>query len=74
MNTDNSETKKYEPRPSKIISKGQTVLESSLDELDSIRMEDEVQNVLVTIINLMISSGKAKLMVRHLWKAVELHE
>jgi hypothetical protein len=36
-------------------------------------MEEEVKNVLVTI-NLMINSGDAKAMVRHLWKAVELHE
>jgi hypothetical protein len=37
-------------------------------------MEDEIKNVLMTIINLMINSGDAKEMVRHLWKAVELHE
>jgi hypothetical protein len=37
-------------------------------------MEDEVKNVLVTIINLVINSGNAKAMVRHLWKAAELHE
>jgi hypothetical protein len=28
----------------------------------------------VTIINLVINSGDAKAIVRHLWKAVELHE
>jgi hypothetical protein len=37
-------------------------------------MEDEVKNVLVTIINLEINSWEAKAMGRHLWKAVELHE
>jgi hypothetical protein len=50
------------------------VLEKSLDELGSIQMEDEVKNVLVTIINLVINSWDAKAMVRHLWKAIELHE
>jgi hypothetical protein len=50
------------------------VLEKSLDELECIQMEDEVKNVLVTIINLVINSGDAKAMVGHLWKAVELHE
>jgi hypothetical protein len=33
-------------------------------------MEDEVKNVLVTIIN----SGDAKSMARHLFKAIEFHE
>jgi hypothetical protein len=37
-------------------------------------MEDEVKNVLVTIINLVRNSGDAEAMVRHMWKAVELHE
>jgi hypothetical protein len=37
-------------------------------------MEDEVKNVLVTIINLVINFGEAKAMVGHLWKAAELHE
>jgi hypothetical protein len=37
-------------------------------------MEDEVETVLVTIINLLINSGDAKAMAIHLWKAVELHE
>jgi hypothetical protein len=55
-------------------SKDQTVLEKSLDELESIQMKDEVKNVLMTIINLVINSGDAETMVRHLWKAVELHE
>jgi hypothetical protein len=45
-----------------------------LDELKSIQMEDEIKNVLVTIISLVINSGDAKAMVRHMWKAVELHE
>jgi hypothetical protein len=50
------------------------VLEKTLDELESIEMEDEVKNVLVTMTNLMINAGDARAMVRHLWKAVELHE
>jgi hypothetical protein len=37
-------------------------------------MEDELKNILVTIINLVINSGDAKAMIRHLWKVVELHE
>jgi hypothetical protein len=37
-------------------------------------MEDKVKNVLVTIINLVINSWGTKAMVRHLWKAVELHK
>jgi hypothetical protein len=37
-------------------------------------MEDEVKNVLVTIIKLPINSGDAKSMVRHLWKAIKIHE
>jgi hypothetical protein len=41
------------------------VLEKSLDELESIQMENEVKNVLVMII-----SGDAKAMVRRLRKAV----
>jgi hypothetical protein len=48
---------------------GQTVL-----ELESIKMEDEIKNVLVTKINSVMNSGNAKAMVRYLWKAVELHE
>jgi hypothetical protein len=55
-------------------SKDLTALEKPLDELESIQMEDEVKNLLETIINLVINSGDAKAMVRHLWKAVELHE
>jgi hypothetical protein len=73
--TDNSKTQfsdrnsnKTEVRPR---SQDQTVLEKSLDELESIQMEDEVKNVLVTIV---IISGDPKAMVGHLWKAVELHE
>jgi hypothetical protein len=50
------------------------VLEKSLDELESIQLEDEAENELVTIINLVTNSGDAKAMVRRLWKAVELHE
>jgi hypothetical protein len=37
-------------------------------------MEDEVKNILVTIINMVINSGDAKAMVRYLWKADKLHE
>jgi hypothetical protein len=36
------------------------VLENSLDELESIQKEEEVKNVLVTIIDLMITSTDAK--------------
>jgi hypothetical protein len=50
------------------------VLEKTLDELESIQMEDEAKNVPVMIISFVINSGDAKAMVRHLWKAVELHE
>jgi hypothetical protein len=66
MTTDNSRTQIYEPRPDDV--------EKSLDELESIQMEDDVKNILVTIINLMINSGDAKAISRHLWKAVELQE
>jgi hypothetical protein len=45
-----------------------------LNELESIQIEDEVRNVLVTVINLVINSGDVKAMVRHLWKAIELHK
>jgi hypothetical protein len=55
-------------------SKEQTVLEKSIEELESIQMEDAVKNVLVTMINIVIYSGNAKAIVRHLWKSVELHE
>jgi hypothetical protein len=40
-------------------------------------MEDEVKNVSVTVINSVVNVvnfGDAKAMVRHLWKAVGLHE
>jgi hypothetical protein len=77
MTTDNSKTEISEPSPSNVEKrnswKGQTVSEKSLDELVSIQMENEVKNVLVTIINLVINSRDAKAVVRHLWKAVELH-
>jgi hypothetical protein len=78
MITDNSRTqisetslKRTEKRNS---SKSQRVLEKSLDELETIQIEDEVKNVLETIINLVINSVDNKVMVRHLWKTVELHE
>jgi hypothetical protein len=44
-------------------------LEKSLDELESIQMEDKVKNALVKWIN----SGDAKANVRHLRKTVQLH-
>jgi hypothetical protein len=78
MTTDNSRTEIPERSPSNVeirnSSKDQAVLEKSLDELESIQMEDKVKNVLVVIINLVINSGDAKATVRHLWEAVELHE
>jgi hypothetical protein len=78
MITDNSKTQISEPDSKKTekgnSSEDQTVLENSLNELESIQAEDEVKNILVTICNLVINSGDAKAMVEHLWKAVELHE
>jgi hypothetical protein len=78
MITDNSRTQISEPSSNKTenrnSSKDQTVLEISLDELESFQMKDEVKNILVMIIDLVINSGHAKAMVRHLWKAVKLHE
>jgi hypothetical protein len=68
MTTDNRRTEISEPGPSNIdernSSMNQTVLEKALDELESIQMEEQAKNVLVTIINLMINSGDAKAMVR----------
>jgi hypothetical protein len=76
MTMNNSRTQISEQSPSNVekrnSSKDQRVLEKSLDELKSIQ-EAEV-NVLVMIINLMINSGAAKAMVRHLQKDVKLHE
>jgi hypothetical protein len=78
MITDKSKTQTSEPNSNKTEKrnsyKDQRVSEKSLDELECIQMEDEVKNILMTIINLVINSGDAKAMVRHLWKAVELHE
>jgi hypothetical protein len=78
MNMDNSRTQISEPSSNNTEkrnnSKDQTALEKSLEGLESIQMEDEVKNVLVMIINLVINSGDTKAMVRHMWKAVELHE
>jgi hypothetical protein len=77
---DNSRTQISELGSNKIeqrnISKDQTVLEKSLDKLESIQMEDEVKNILVTIIDLVITSGDAirVAVVRGLWKAIELHK
>jgi hypothetical protein len=50
------------------------VLEKYLDELKSIQVEDEVKNVLVTLIKLVINFRDAKSMVRHLWKTIYFHE
>jgi hypothetical protein len=55
-------------------SNNQIALVKSLDELQSIQMEDKFKNVLVTIINLVVHSGDSKPMVRHMWKSVQLHE
>jgi hypothetical protein len=78
MTMDNRRTQISETSPSNIekrnSSKDQTVLQKSLDKLESIQMEDEVKNVLVTIIKLMKNSGDAKAIVRHLWKTIELHK
>jgi hypothetical protein len=69
MTTDNSRTQIFHPRTNNVekrnSSKDQTVLEKSLDE-----MEDEVKKVLMTIINLVINSGNAEAMVKHMWKAL----
>jgi hypothetical protein len=78
MTTDNSRTQISEQGPSNLerrnISRDQTVVEKSLGELESIQVEDEVKDVLVTIINLVINCGDAKTMVRHLWEVVEFLE
>jgi hypothetical protein len=78
MITDHSRTQISELSSNRIeqrnSSKDQTVLEKSLDKLESIQMEDEVRNVLVMIIKLVINSGDAKAMVRYQWIAVELHK
>jgi hypothetical protein len=75
---DNSRTQISEPSPStaekRNVSEDQIVLEKSLDEVEYIQMEDEVKNLLVTIINLVMNSFDAKAMVRHLWKDVEFHK
>jgi hypothetical protein len=50
MTTDNSRTQISEPSPSNVekrnSSKDQRVLEKSLDVLESIQMDDEIENVL----------------------------
>jgi U3 small nucleolar RNA-associated protein 14 len=70
MITDNSRIQISEQSPCNIekrnISKDQIMLEKSLDELKSIQMEEEVKNVPVTLISLVVNSGDAKAMVRHL--------
>jgi hypothetical protein len=64
MITDNSKTQTSEPNSNKTEKrnsyKDQRVSEKSLDDLESIQMEDEVKNILMTIINLVINSGDAK--------------
>jgi hypothetical protein len=45
--------------------KRRAVIEKTLEELESIQMEDEDKNVLVTVINLVINSGEAKAMELH---------
>jgi hypothetical protein len=72
MTTDNSRTQVSYLSPNNVEKK--TALEKSLDDLESIQIEDEVKKILVTIINLLINSGDAKAMVKRLWKAVELYE
>jgi hypothetical protein len=66
--TNNSRTQISEPSPRNVEKrnsrKDQTVLEKSVDELESIQMEGEVKNILVSIINLVINSGDAKALVR----------
>jgi hypothetical protein len=78
MSTDNSRAQISEQSPSSVEKtnslEDQRVLEKSLEELEPIQMENEVKNVLVTIINLVINSGDAEAMVRRMWKAVQLHE
>jgi hypothetical protein len=64
MITDSSRTQISEPSSNKAekrdSSKDQTVLEKSSEELE---LEDEVKNVLLTIINLVINSGDAKAVI-----------
>jgi hypothetical protein len=74
MTMDNRRTQISEPSPSNVEKRKRTVLETSLDKLESVKMEDEVKNVLMTIINLVIKYVDAKAMARNLRKAVELHE
>jgi hypothetical protein len=78
MTMDNSRTQISEPSPNNVekrnSSKDETVLEKSLVVLEPIQTEEEVRNILVTIINVVIISRDAKAMARHLWKPVKLHE
>jgi hypothetical protein len=64
MITDNRRTQISEPSSNKTekrnSSKDKTVSEKSLDELESIQMEDEMKNILVTIFSLVINSRDAK--------------
>jgi hypothetical protein len=57
---DNSRTQISEPSWNKTekrnSSKDLTVIEKSLEELESIQTEDEIKDVLMTIINLVINS------------------
>jgi hypothetical protein len=77
MTTDNSRTLISEPSPNNVEKRNSSKDQpdqTSLDELESIQMEDEVKKVLVKIINLVINSRDTKAMVRCLSKVVELHE
>jgi hypothetical protein len=68
MNTNNNGTQISEPSPSSVekrnSSKHQRALKQSLDELELVQMEDEVKNVLVTIINIVMNSEDAEAIVR----------
>jgi hypothetical protein len=74
---DESRTQICEPNPNnerKERVQRPDIVREILNLLGSIEMEDEVKNELVTIIKLVTNSGKAKAMVRHQWKAIEIHE
>lgn len=67
MNMDDRSTQISEPRPTSVeemnISVGRTVTENSLYELGSIQTDD-VNNVMVTIMNILLSSRDAKSMLK----------
>jgi hypothetical protein len=78
MTTYNRRTQISKQSPSNVEnrkrSKDQKVLETSLNEVGVHSDGGQVKDVLVTIINLVVNSGDAKAMVRHLREAVELRE